>query len=82
MNKPVMKRREFVGTLAATAAMLEPAALELTRPQRQEKGARMKVGLYTITYLGMWYQGKALTLEECIQRAKQYGYDGVEFDGK
>jgi hypothetical protein len=42
-----MKRREFVGTLAATAAMLEPAALELTRPQGQEKGARMKVGLYS-----------------------------------
>jgi hypothetical protein len=25
MKKTVMKRREFVGTLAATAAMLEPA---------------------------------------------------------
>ena len=82
MKQPAMNRREFVGTLAATAAMLEPTALELTRPQKQQKGARMKVGLYSITFLGIWYQGKGLTLEELIQRAKRYGYDGVEFDGK
>jgi sugar phosphate isomerase/epimerase len=42
----------------------------------------MKVGLYSITFLGIWYQGEGLTLEELIQRAKQYGYDGVELDGK
>jgi len=82
MKKPVMKRREFVGTLAATAALLEPAALELTRSRKQEKGGRMKVGLYSITFLGIWYQGEALPLEEFIRRAKQYGYDGVELDGK
>jgi sugar phosphate isomerase/epimerase len=82
MKKTVMKRREFVGTLAATAAMLEPAALGLSNPQEQEKRPVMKVGLYSITFLGIWYQGEGLTLEEFIQRAKQYGYDGVEFDGK
>ncbi len=79
MNENVMKRREFVGTLAATAAMLEPAALALARPE--EKSA-MKVGLYSITFLGIWYEGQGLPLEEFIRRAKQYGYDGVEFDGK
>ena len=42
----------------------------------------MKLGLYSITYLGMWYRGKELTLEETIARAKEYGYDGVEIDGK
>jgi sugar phosphate isomerase/epimerase len=42
----------------------------------------MKVGLYSITYLGLWYRGEALTLEQLIQRAKEYGYDGVEIDGK
>jgi sugar phosphate isomerase/epimerase len=42
----------------------------------------MKVGLYSITYLGLWYRGKALTLEEVIERARRYGYDGVEIDGK
>lgn len=81
MKKNVMQRREFVGTLAATAAMLEPAALELVKPQEQ-KGSGMKVGLYSITFLGIWYRGEGLPLEDFIVRAKQYGYDGVEFDGK
>jgi sugar phosphate isomerase/epimerase len=42
----------------------------------------MKMGLYSITFLGIWYRGRALSLEEVIQRAKKYGYDGVEIDGK
>ena len=42
----------------------------------------MKVGLYSITYSGVWYRGPALTLSELIGRARQFGYDGVEIDGK
>src|SRR6266542_2131592 len=42
----------------------------------------MKLGLYSITYLGLWYRGRALTLDEVIQRAREYGYDGIEVDGK
>ena len=42
----------------------------------------MKLGLYSITYLGVWYRGRALTVEELIDRARAYGYDGVEIDGK
>ena len=42
----------------------------------------MKVGLYSITYLGVWYDGPALTLKEVMARAKQFGYDGIEIDGK
>jgi sugar phosphate isomerase/epimerase len=42
----------------------------------------MKIGLYSITYLGIWYRGRALTLEEVIERARRFGYDGVEIDGK
>ena len=42
----------------------------------------MKVGLYSITYLGLWYRGEALTLPQMIHRAKEYGYDGIEIDGK
>ena len=42
----------------------------------------MKIGLYSITYLGLWYRGEALTLPELIARAKEYGYDGIEIDGK
>jgi len=42
----------------------------------------MKLGLYSITYLGIWYRGEALPLPEVIKRAKKYGYDGIEIDGK
>jgi sugar phosphate isomerase/epimerase len=42
----------------------------------------MKLGLYSITYLGLWYRGEALPLPAMIKRAKKYGYDGIEIDGK
>ncbi|NWG13832.1 MAG: TIM barrel protein [Acidobacteria bacterium] len=42
----------------------------------------MRIGLYSITYLGVWYGGDALTLEQVVERAKKYGYQGVEIDGK
>lgn len=42
----------------------------------------MDVGLYSITYLGIWYDGPALTFKECVKRAKEYGYAGIELDGK
>jgi sugar phosphate isomerase/epimerase len=42
----------------------------------------MKLGLYSITYLGLWYRGEALPLPAMIARARQYGYDGIEIDGK
>jgi sugar phosphate isomerase/epimerase len=42
----------------------------------------MKVGLYSITYLGLWYRGGPLTLAEMITAAKKWGYDGIEIDGK
>jgi sugar phosphate isomerase/epimerase len=42
----------------------------------------MKIGLYSITYLGIWYRGQALTLPQLISRAKRFGYDGIEIDGK
>src|SRR4051812_15976935 len=42
----------------------------------------MKVGLYSITYLGVWYRGPALTMDQVIERARRFGYEGVEVDGK
>lgn len=42
----------------------------------------MKIGLYSITYLGLWYRGEALSLEDMIVRAREFGYDGIEIDGK
>jgi sugar phosphate isomerase/epimerase len=42
----------------------------------------MKIGLYSITFLGLWYRGEALTLPELITTARELGYDGIEIDGK
>ena len=42
----------------------------------------MKVGLYSITYLGVWYDDPALTVKEFIHKAKELGFDGIELDGK
>jgi sugar phosphate isomerase/epimerase len=42
----------------------------------------MKVGLYSITYLGIWYRGRALAMPELVERAATLGYDGIEVDGK
>jgi sugar phosphate isomerase/epimerase len=42
----------------------------------------MKIGLYTITYLGIWYRGRALSLPEVVERAAAIGFDGIEIDGK
>jgi sugar phosphate isomerase/epimerase len=42
----------------------------------------MRIGLYSITYLGVWYRGAALTIEQLIDRARDYGYSGIEIDGK
>jgi sugar phosphate isomerase/epimerase len=78
-----MNRRQFVGAgLAATAGMLKSSRASLANPGTPEKKGQMKLGLYSITFLGIWYRGEALPLEEVIKRAKQYGYDGVEIDGK
>jgi len=69
-------RREFTRTTA-----LAVGALGATRFLGSEE-ARVRVGLYSITYLGVWYRGDALTVEQVIDRARQYGYEGVEIDGK
>src|SRR4051794_27863558 len=45
-------------------------------------GKSMKIGLYSITYQGIWYRGAALGIKEFITRGRPLGYDGVEIDGK
>jgi len=44
--------------------------------------ADVKIGLYSITYGGVWYRGGALSVEQVVTRACRFGYQGVEIDGK
>jgi len=70
------------GCLASGALAAVPAANKTATTAQPPGGSAMKVGLYSITFLGLWYRGKGLTLDEVVGRAKQYGYDGLEIDGK
>ncbi len=72
-----ISRRDFAQTALAAGALGVTQAI-----QAAPTTAEVKVGLYTITYLGVWYRGDALTLEQVIQRARDYGYQGIEIDGK
>jgi sugar phosphate isomerase/epimerase len=73
-----LSRRDFAGIAALPVIAIGSDALSLAA----ETPADVKVGLYSITYLGVWYRGDALSLEQVIERAKRFGYQGVEIDGK
>jgi sugar phosphate isomerase/epimerase len=78
-----MNRRKFLQNAAAgTAAVgLSSPAMNLMAGEIPKKAVN-KVGLYSITFLGVWYKGEALTLDEMMVKAKEFGYDGIEIDGK
>ncbi|HWQ90895.1 MAG TPA: sugar phosphate isomerase/epimerase family protein [Clostridia bacterium] len=40
----------------------------------------MKIGIYSITYRGIWYQGPALDVFTLLRHAKNEGFEGVELD--
>ena len=42
----------------------------------------MKFSLLTVTYSGLFYQGKALTVEQQIHKAKELGFDGLAIETK
>jgi sugar phosphate isomerase/epimerase len=42
----------------------------------------IKPALYSVTYMGHWYLGDALSLEELIERARRFGFDGIEIEAK
>ena len=43
---------------------------------------RPKIGLYSVSYAGLWYNGKALSIKEFIDRAKLFKFECVELDGR
>lgn len=92
-----MKRREFISKSVGAGVVAGVATTPLlansenlgtnNAPQAADRTAAsstkgMKVGLYSITYLGCWYKDRPLTWQEVLQRAKDFGYDSVEFDAK
>lgn len=89
LNNVKMDRRKFIETsgAAAGAAMLGGVASnagpsEKSNPQKPLAQGNIKIGLYSITYGGIWYDGPALSFDEMCKRAKEAGFDGVELDNK
>jgi sugar phosphate isomerase/epimerase len=84
-----MNRRKFIETSGAAAGA---AVMGGVNPGLQDKpsvkgtkpsaASKIKIGLYSITYGGIWYEGSALTFDELCKRAKEFGFDGVELDNK
>lgn len=78
-----LNRRQFASvTTSLTAGLLAAGTSGLPVLAQTQRKPAMKIGLYSITYLGLWYRGEPLTLPALLKTAKQYGYDGVEIDGK
>ena len=73
-----LSRRGLVQAAALAAAGAATSGLNRAGVQ----AADVKIGLYSITYGGVWYRGDALTTEQVIERAHKFGYQGVEIDGK
>ena len=42
----------------------------------------IKLALFTVSYCGFWYRGKALSLKEQIAKAKKLGFDGLSIETK
>jgi sugar phosphate isomerase/epimerase len=40
----------------------------------------MKIGMYSVTYRGVWYGGPALDVFEILRLAKEQGWEGLELD--
>ncbi len=80
-NISQMNRRQFVSTTFAATAGLATGINDLPYSGQKMK-SDIKVGLYSITFLGVWYRGEALSLTNIIKTAKKYGYSGIEIDGK
>jgi sugar phosphate isomerase/epimerase len=78
MKEDQVSRRSFVETATLAAGAL--GTTQFVRASAPE--ADVKIGLYSITYGGVWYRGDALSVEQVIERAKRFGCQGVEIDGK
>jgi len=84
-----MNRRKFIETSGAAAGAsvlggIVPGAnaIPSEKVQKSAGSGKIKLGLYSISYGGIWYKGPALSFDEMCKRAKEYGFDGVELDNK
>jgi sugar phosphate isomerase/epimerase len=70
-----MTRRDLFARAAGSVAL---ASAVRAKPAPGD----VKPSLYSVTYIGLWYRGDALSMEQVLERAKRFGYEGVEIEGK
>src|SRR4030095_16358431 len=51
-------------------------------PAGQYRRRSVKIGLYSITYRGIWYRGSAVDVFSLVRLAKEQGWEGLELDAE
>ena len=78
-----INRRRFLRDTAVSAAAISMSVPAIhAMADETKKVTKNKVGLYSITFLGVWYKGNPMILDDMIIKAKELGFDGIEIDGK
>lgn len=78
-------RRDFLRTVGAgslASALVWPSAAAPTGRTAGARGRPLKLAIKGVTYTGVWYNGPALSIIQIIERAKRFGYEGIEIDAK
>jgi sugar phosphate isomerase/epimerase len=52
------------------------------REATPERTGDVRPSLYSVTYMGRWYRGEALSLEEVAERARAFGFAGIEIEAR
>ena len=91
MSDEVTRRRFIRQTEAVVGGLALAGVVPTDALGKDPKGAQgnagsktgdIKLGMYSMSYSGVFFNGPGLTMEEVIQRAKKYGYQGIELSGK
>jgi sugar phosphate isomerase/epimerase len=78
-------RRDFLklaGVGSLGAALAWPQASMAAASSAASTNRPLRLALKGVTYTGVWYNGAALSIPAIIDRAKKFGYDGIEIDAK
>lgn len=75
-------RRDFLksAALGGLGAAVAWPALAANQPAKTTRPIRLAIK--GVTYTGVWYNGPALSIPQIIERARKFGYDGIEIDAK
>ncbi|MCL2742701.1 MAG: sugar phosphate isomerase/epimerase [Planctomycetaceae bacterium] len=74
-----MQRRDFLtSAMAAGAAAMTTLSAKNQAAETPTKKPGIKLGLYSITYRGVWYKGPALDSFQLVREAKKQGWEGLE----